>query len=154
MRKPGLILTALLFGAAGALACGLGDRSVQAGGSVPAMSPEVPSTPSQGTIRIGDAVKNLKLPIIFEVTGSAKADITYMFGFKPSVRIKGASTPWTWTTQNSEPVIAATLKARTTSANKNATVTCRIKMGDDIILTEDSARGPHALADCSGPPAR
>lgn len=144
MRKPVLILAVLVLGAAG---CGSGDRSVRAGGSAPARSPEASSTPVPGTIQLDEAVKNLKLPIIYEVTGSAKADITYVFGFAPPVQLKRASTPWTWRAPNSDSLV--TLKARTTSTNKKATITCRIKLGDDIILVEDTARGPHALADCS-----
>jgi MmpS family membrane protein len=146
MRKPVLILTALVFGAAGALACGFGDRSVQTSGSAPTMAPEARSTPSQATtFRLED----VKLPITFEVSGGVKADITYGFGLNQTPnRSRGASTPWTWTTTMSEPAIVATLTAQTTSTNPNATITCRIKIGDNTI-EEHSARGAHALADCS-----
>ena len=139
MHRVGLALATLALGALGG--CGAGVDSAGAPSPSPDMSnPASPFQIDGQTVRI---------PLTLEVSGDAKAEITYApERGTPTTRVS-ATTPWAKTFQVPSGVeVLATLTARTSGTTANATITCRVKMAG-LLVEAQTAHGPHALADCS-----
>ncbi|SNY47349.1 hypothetical protein [Paractinoplanes atraurantiacus] len=124
--------------------------------------PRAAETPQPQTISIPAATFRISaeairidvnpLPLTFEVTGTGPIDVTYSpdaTGRTTHARVKA---PWKVTVQAPPyiPANAVTLTARTTSAQDDAVVTCRIVTTEfgGTALGDDTASGPHAVANC------
>ncbi|GGN35228.1 hypothetical protein FHR83_006136 [Actinoplanes campanulatus] len=146
MRRNGITVITLAALACGAVACGFGGSSEQA--PPPAAAP-TPST--------GDRVPLLEMPVevALEVTGDGKADITYAYEYGQSPTQLHAAVPWRAATTRSlvEPPMMVTLTARATGSGANTTIGCRVTIGGNVVLAENTAHGPHATATCSTVPS-
>jgi hypothetical protein len=95
------------------------------------------------------------LPITFQVTGSGEVDVTYFPGPDGKTTQARVRAPWQVTVQAPPhiPANTITLLAAATSDRQDTEVACRIVSADPesagIALYEDTASGPHAVANCS-----
>ncbi|MBO3738577.1 hypothetical protein J5X75_13710 [Actinoplanes sp. NEAU-H7] len=130
----------------GTLACGFGGSSEQAPPPVAAPT----STPA-------DRVPLLEMPVevALEVTGDGNADITYAYEYGQSPTHLRAAAPWRTTITRSltEPVMIVSLTARAEGTGAGTTIGCRVTIGANVVLTENTAHGPHATATCSTVPS-
>lgn len=87
-----------------------------------------------------DAKKN----IVLEVTGPAKADITYLLNSDTS-QDSDAALPWKKTLSTSEALTIVNLSAQNSGSG---TITCKITMNGKVVKTNKS-KGQYAVVTCS-----
>ncbi|GAA4591002.1 hypothetical protein BJY16_000131 [Actinoplanes octamycinicus] len=121
--------------------------------SIPAATFRISGGPvsiSGGGIEIDDS----PMPIVFEVTGTGEADVTYSPGPNGTTAYARVKTPWKETVMvpGNIPARDITLLAISASARADAEITCRIGVAGTefagVAMAEDTGYGPHAAADC------
>jgi hypothetical protein len=117
--------------AAMAIACSSGGADTE--------GPGAQGNAADATTSAGDAKKS----IVLEVTGPAKADITYLLNSDTSQE-NGRKLPWKKTLTSSE---AATIVSLSAQNSGSGTITCKITMNGKVVKTNKS-KGQYSIVSC------
>jgi hypothetical protein len=121
------------------IACGSGskDNSPQEG----------PGAQKQSTPASAPTAKpKYKHTIVMEITGPAKADITYLLGSDTS-QDNGAKLPWKKTLHSNDDLVFASVSGQSKSGSDSSKISCKLTI--DGKSKPNTSTGAYAIVDCN-----